>query len=172
MYLDGAHVVATLRLFPRPTRWRTLVHLSVMCLACGLSSLSTAVSYLIATQGVPCGLGGSLSYCPCMAYMDGWFTRREGLAYGIMWLATGFPLVLGHLFHTYGFRTTLCVWVGIVFVMSAPLTYCTKPHLPIASTAHRRRPNLRFLLSRPFELQSASIIESSGFFLSNIYLPS
>ena len=178
MYLDNALVVATLRLFPRQARWMTLVGLFVMCLAFGLSSLSTTVPHLIATQGVLYGLGGSLAYCPCMMYMDEWFTRRKGLAYGIMWSATGFggvliPLLLEHLLNTHGFRTTLRIWAGVLFAMSTPLTYFIKPRLPIASTTHPRRPNLRFLLSRPFWLhQASSIIESSGFFLPNIYLPS
>ena len=178
MYLDNAVVIAALRLFPRQGRWMTLVGLFVMCLSLGLSSLSTTVPHLIATQGILYALGGSVAYCPCILYIDEWFARRKGLAYGIMWSATGFggvliPLLLEHLLNTYGFRTTLRIWAGLLFAMSAPLTFFIKPRLPVASTTHSRRPSLGFLLSRPFWLhQLANIVEASGFFLPNVYLPS
>lgn len=178
MYLDNALVIATLRLFPRQARWMTLVGLFVMCIALALSSLSSTVPHLIATQGILYGVGGSVGYCPCIIYMDEWFVRRKGLAYGIMWSATGFggvliPIVLEHLLDTYGFRTALRIWAGVIFAVSAPLSYFIKPRLPIVSTIHSRRPNLRFLLSHPFWLHLlANMVEACGFFLPNIYLPS
>lgn len=177
MYLDNALVIAALRLFPRQGRWMTLVGIFVMCIALAASSFSTKVPHLIATQGVLYALGGSVAYCPCILYIDEWFVRRKGLAYGIMWSATGFggvciPLLLEFLLNTQGFRTTLRIWSGVLFALSAPLTYFIKPRLPIASATHSRRLNMGFLFSRTFWLhQAASIVEASGFFLPNIYLP-
>lgn len=178
MYLDNALVIAALRLFPRHGRWMTLAGLVVMCVSLALSSLSATVPHLIATQGVLYALGGSVAYCPCILYIDEWFARRKGLAYGIMWSATGFggvliPLLLEHLLNTHGFRTTLRIWAGLLFAMSAPLTFFIKPRLPVSQATHSRRLDLRFLLSRPFWLhQAANIVEASGFFLPNVYLPS
>ncbi|MBE3045117.1 MFS transporter [Candidatus Bathyarchaeota archaeon] len=178
MYLDNALVIAALRLYPRQGRYMTLAGLVVMCLSLGLSSLSTTVPHLIATQGVLYALGGSVAYCPCILYIDEWFARRKGLAYGIMWSATGFggvliPLLLEYLLNAYGFRTTLRIWSGLLFALAAPLTFFIKPRLPIAPATNSRRLDLRFLLNRTFWLhQVASIVEASGFFLPNVYLPS
>ncbi|SPO02804.1 related to monocarboxylate transporter 2 [Cephalotrichum gorgonifer] len=177
MYLDNALVSAVLRLYPRHARWAPLGGLFVMCLALAMSSFSSSVPHLIATQGVLYALGGSVAYCPCIQYMDEWFARRKGLAYGIMWSATGFggvliPLLLEFLLNRYGFRTTLRIWAGLLFALSAPLTVFIKPRLPIASATHPARPNVRFLISRTFMLhQVANIAEATGFFLPSIYLP-
>lgn len=176
MYLDNPIVVAVLRHFPRHARWMPLAGLFLMSLALAMSSFSTTVPHLIATQGVLYALGGSVAYCPCILYMDEWFARRRGLAYGIMWSATGFggaviPLLLEYLLHAHGFRTTLRIWAGMLFALCAPFTYFIKPRLPISLATHSRRPNLRFLLSRTFLLhQLANVVEATGFFLPNIYL--
>jgi len=178
MYLDGPIAIGLLQLFPRYARWGPLVGLLIICLSLSLSSLSSTVTHLIATQGIFYAIGGSIAYCPCLIYTDEWFARRKGLAYGIMWSGTGLggiliPFFLEFLLNKYGFRTTLRAWAGILFVLTAPLCYFIKPRLPIAHRIHSRRPNLNFLRSRVFLLhQLANIIEASGFFLPGIYLPS
>jgi hypothetical protein len=40
----------------------------------------------MATQGVLYAIGGSIAYAPCVIYMDEWFVKRKGLAFGIMWV--------------------------------------------------------------------------------------
>ncbi|KAM0807521.1 putative Major facilitator superfamily domain-containing protein, partial [Seiridium cardinale] len=55
-----------------------------------MSSFCTTVSQLIATQGVLFGIGGCISYCPRVLYIDESFVQRKGTAYGIMWSAAGF----------------------------------------------------------------------------------
>src|SRR3569833_3174182 len=99
MYLDGPLVMGLQRLYPKQARWSPLVGLIIMCLALGLSSLSTTTTRLIATQGVRYAVGGAIAYCPCILYVDEWFVKRKGMAYGIMWSGTGLagfalPLVL------------------------------------------------------------------------------
>ncbi|KAM7202137.1 major facilitator superfamily transporter [Naviculisporaceae sp. PSN 640] len=183
MYLDTPLIMGLLRRFPAQGRYSPIFGLVVMCLGIALSSFATTVTHLIVTQGILYAIGGSIAYSPCIVYLDEWFVRRKGLAYGIMWSGTGLagvvlPLLLEYLLTTYGFQTTLRMWSVIVFILTAPLAYFIKPRLPHNSLATSRAPKynplaLRFLISPKFLLyQSANIIEALGFFLPGIYLPS
>jgi MFS family permease len=177
MYLAPPLVIGVLRLFPHLGPWATITGLLIMCLALGLSSLSTTVPHLIATQGVFYAVGGAIAYCPCILYLDEWFVNRKGLAYGTMWSGTGLagvilPLLLQRLLSTTGFRTTLRIWTAILFVMTAPLAYFVRPRLPLASATHARPWNFKFLLTKLFlAYQLANVAEAMGFFLPAIYLP-
>ncbi|KAL1872127.1 hypothetical protein Daus18300_004497 [Diaporthe australafricana] len=178
MYLSGLPALVLNRMYPRVGRWLPVAGLLVMCLSLALSSLATTVTQLIATQGVLYAVGGSIGYLPCILYMDEWFVKRKGLAYGIMWSGTGLagvilPLLLEYLLNTYGYETTLRVWACSLFVLTAPLAYFIKPRLPPSPVTHLRSFNLRFALSTPFVLyQLANVVEAVGFFLPGIYLPS
>ena len=56
-----------------------------MTVALVASSFSSHVAHLIITQGVLYAVGGTLLYCPTILYLDEWFIRRKGLAFGVMW---------------------------------------------------------------------------------------
>lgn len=86
MYLDLPIIFAVLHIWPRFRPYCTPVGLFIMCLALGLSSFSTTTTHLIATQGILYAIGGSLAYSPCIIYMDEWFVKKKGLAFGIMWV--------------------------------------------------------------------------------------
>lgn len=109
--------------------------------------------------------------------MDEWFIKRKGLAYGIMWSGTGLagvvlPLFMESLLGSLGFRTTLRLWAGLLFVLTTPLSWFIKPRLPVAATSHVKPFNLKFLMMPTFLLyQVANVMESTGFFLPGIYLP-
>lgn len=177
MYLDLPLIIALFRLYPRRARYSPAVGIVIMCLALGLSSLSQTTTHLIVTQGVLYAIGGSICYCPCILYMDEWFVRRKGLAYGILWSGTGIggitiPLLLEFLLGRYGFRTTLRIWAGVLFAATLPLVYFMKPRLPPAASGASPL-KLGFVLSRPFMLyQATNIAEAMGYFLPGIYLPS
>ncbi|KAE9576833.1 MFS transporter asaE [Colletotrichum fructicola] len=182
MYLSGFLVIGLLRLFPHQSRHAPIVGLFIMCIALAMSSFSQTVPHLIVTQGIFYAVGGSIAYLPCILYMDQWFVRRKGFAYGVMWSGTGLggviiPLLLEYLLGTVGFRTTLRIWSGVLFGLTAPLAFFIKPRLPVSqmslSPIHAAPfKNLKFMLSRPFVLhQLANIVEALGFFLPGIYLP-
>ncbi|KAJ3548415.1 hypothetical protein NM208_g1014 [Fusarium decemcellulare] len=177
MYIGTPFVVALCRLFPRQARWFTLLGLFIAALALAMSSFCTTVPQLIITQGIMYGIGGCVAYCPCTPYIDEWFVRRKGLAYGIVWSAAGaggvvLPVVLESLLNNYGFQTAARICAGILFVSSAPLALFIKPRLPISAVTHNRPFNFRFVTSRLFILhQLANVIQATGYFLPAIYLP-
>ncbi|OAG24882.1 hypothetical protein CC77DRAFT_548390 [Alternaria alternata] len=94
MYLNLIVIFSMLKVWPHLQRWATAGGLLVMCLALSLSSLCNNTIELIVSQGVIYALGGSLTYSPCILYMDEWFDKRKGLAYGIMWAGTGLAGVI------------------------------------------------------------------------------
>lgn len=178
MYLGLPFFLSIHRLYPKQTRWSPIIGLFIMCTALALSSFSQNTTHLILTQGVLYAIGGGISYCPCILYLDEWFVKRKGLAYGIMWSGTGLagfalPLIFEKFLHEYGFRTTLRIWSLSLFVLTLPLAYFIKPRLPRSTTRHVSPFNLGFTLRRKFMLhQLANIAQALGFFLPGIYLPS
>ncbi|ETS02209.1 MFS general substrate transporter [Trichoderma reesei RUT C-30] len=177
MYLDAPLVFAFARIFPRAGRWNPTVGLLMMCAALALSSFSETTTHLILTQGALYGIGGSIAYNPCLMYVDEWFDRRKGLAFGLMWSGTGLggftiPLVLEALLQRYGFRVTLRIWAVALFAFTMPLVYFVKPRLPPAMTAHIKPLDWSFMKNRVFALyQLGNVLEGLGFFLPGIFLP-
>ncbi|KAF3058451.1 Monocarboxylate transporter 14 [Daldinia childiae] len=177
MYLTCPLMMGLCRIFARWARWTSIVGLFTMCLALAMSSFSSNISHLIATQGVLYAIGGGIAYCPCILYIDEWFVQRKGLAYGIMWSGTGLagvvlPLLMEFLLRTVGFRTTLRIWSGVLFALTIPLSFYIKPRLPYSATSHVKPFSLSMFLLPTFWLyQLANVIEAMGFFLPGIYLP-
>ncbi|KAF4536166.1 MFS transporter [Lasiodiplodia theobromae] len=177
MYLDMPIVFAILQSFPRFKRYSTTIGLVVMCLSLSLSSFARTTMQLILSQGIGYALGGSFAYSPTILYMDEWFVKRKGLAFGIMWAGAGLsgvilPITMQWLLNTYGFSTTLRIWSLACFILTAPFTFYVKPRIPLSQAPYVRTFNLRFLYRAPFTLlQAGNILESLGFFLPNIYLP-
>lgn len=86
MYLNLPIVFAILHRWPRFRSLCTGAGLLMMCLALALSSFSQSTAHLIVSQGVVYAIGGSFAYLPCIIYMDEWFVRKKGFAFGIMWV--------------------------------------------------------------------------------------
>jgi MFS family permease len=178
MYLDTPVVMYLHRRYPKQGRWSTIAGLLIMCLALALSSFCTTVTQLIVTQGIFYAIGGSIAYSSCIIYLEEWFVAKRGLAYGIMWSATGLagvilPLLLEYLLSSQGHATTLRIFACAVFALTAPLSYFVRPRLPVAQASHAKPLTLWFLADRRFMLyQAFNIVESVGYFLPGIYLPS
>ncbi|KAI1303329.1 major facilitator superfamily domain-containing protein [Xylaria venustula] len=177
MYLASPIIMGFCRTFGRWTRFLPLTGLLIMAISLALSSLATTTTHLIISQGIFYGLGGGFTYCPCIMYVDEWFVKKKGLAYGIMWSGTGLagvilPLLLQWLLTTLGFRNTLRIWAGLLFVLAAPAAILIKPRLPPSARSHVKPFNLWFLVTPAFLVyQVANIVESAGYFLPGIYLP-
>lgn len=181
MYLGAPVVFGILTKWPALRRWFTFAGLFIMCLGIGLSSLSTNVTQLILTQGIMYAIGGCVAYCPTILFVNEWFIRRRGFAFGVMWAGTGvagvvLPLVLQYFLHAYGFRTTLRIWAITLLVLTGPLLYFVKPRLPLSQSTRQhgrgRTFDLSFLTLRTFLiLQFCNILEGLGYFIPSIYLP-
>ena len=80
--------------------------------------------------------------------------------------------MLNFLLEDYGFRTTLRTWTIAVTFISYPLIYFLRPRLPISPVSRPSRYGFRFLRTSTFWLlQIGLIIESLGYFIPSIYLP-
>ncbi|KAH8673617.1 major facilitator superfamily domain-containing protein [Xylariales sp. PMI_506] len=178
MYLGTPLVIALCRLYPRQARWCTQAGLFFAALSIALSSFCDTVPQLVVTQGILFGVGGCFAYCPCVLYTDEWFIQRKGMAYGIIWSATGFggavlPLLLENLLSSHGFRTTMRIWAGVLFGISFPLAYFVKPRVPFSAAVRARPFDMSYVKTRLFGLhQLANIIQATGYYLPSIYLPS
>lgn len=84
MYVSAPLVFAGLQRFPKIQRPAIGFGLVTICLALGLSALSTTMTHLITTQGIFYALGGSLVYSSTILFMNEWFVKRKGLAFGVI----------------------------------------------------------------------------------------
>ena len=64
-----------------------IVGVIILCLSMIAASFASKVWHLILTQGVVYGIGSSLVYFPTLAFIQEWFIRRRGLAFGVMWVS-------------------------------------------------------------------------------------
>ena len=93
MLLPVAFVL--LQAVPTLKLWAAPIGFVIMCLSLSLSSFATTTAHLILSQGIAYGIGASLAYAPTIVFMDDWFVRRKGLAFGIMW-ASSFLVFVCH----------------------------------------------------------------------------
>lgn len=177
MYMAIIPMFALLKCFPRLRAWGTPVGLVIMCLSLGLASLSTSVTHLIITQGIAYAIGGGLAWTPILFYIEEWWVRRRGFAYGATMAGLGLsgavlPIVLQWLLTAYGFRTTLRVCALSFVALNFPVLFFFKPRLPLSHTLQSRSFDMSFWTCANFLIpQSGNIIQSLGYFLPAIYLP-
>ena len=131
MYLAAPIVFAVYQQFPRFLRKSTFYGLPIVVLAIALSSFATKIWHLVLTQGVLYAIGGGLLYYPIFIFIDEWFIRRKGFAFGVMWAGSGTgglsgPLVLNWGLSRYGPATFLRGW-AIAFVSAV---VCCSPLVP------------------------------------------
>lgn len=159
------------------------------------ASFAKEVWHLVFTQGVLYAIGGALMYFTTCAFLDEWFIRRKGFAFGVMWAGAGgtyplnrsililltlaavsgtcIPFVMTWGLGRYSSSIMLRAWAVVMVCVSGPLLFFIKPRLPVYHPAGRRTLSLTFLKTSTFWIyQLGNIIESFGFFVPGIYLPS
>jgi MFS family permease len=181
MYLSAPVSFGILKKYPNIRRPCVTIGLFIMCLALAASSFSQTVTHLILTQGIGYAMGGAIAYTPVILFVDEWFIKRKGLAFGIMWAGTGvvgfaIPLVMQWLLEDYGFRTALRAWSLTLAILTGPLLYCVKPRVPIQHSEREHAPgklfDWSFVLSPQFLIfEICNVVEALGYFLPGIYLP-
>jgi predicted MFS family arabinose efflux permease len=145
-----------------------------------LSSFSTHVWHLVATQGVLAALGCALVYSPMTLSLGEWFnTSNRAVAYGITLsckniVGSACPFLLRFLLERYGFGITMRIWTAMAVVTSvaAILLVPTAQIGPSREDNHRRRRiPWQFLKHRTIYVYSVAIIlQSSGYGISQTYL--
>ncbi|KAH6655902.1 major facilitator superfamily domain-containing protein [Truncatella angustata] len=144
-----------------------------------LSSFSTHVWQLVATQGVLAALGTALIFSPTTLSLGEWYnTSNRALAYGVTLsckniVGSACPFLMRVLLDQYGFRTTLRIWAAVVTGSSilAILTIPTHPSVLSPEAPRARRIPWRFLRHRTFWIYSiATTLQSCGYGLPQTYL--
>jgi MFS family permease len=85
LYMVAPMTISALETWPSMRRLSSIVGLAIVVASLVASSFAIDLWHLILTQGVLYGIGGNLLYTPLMFYLDEWFIRRKGLAFGIVW---------------------------------------------------------------------------------------
>lgn len=116
----------SLQRWPAQRKNASIFGLILIVVALLAASCATSVVHLILTQGILYGFGGALLYNPFLFYLDEWFIRRKGLAYGIFFSGTGLcgsfiPAILEWGLDNYGFRLTLQLWAVVAVSLRPPL---------------------------------------------------
>ncbi|KUI69103.1 Monocarboxylate transporter 12 [Cytospora mali] len=169
----------------RWARHRQAAALSGAALACAsflLSSFSTDVWHLVATQGVLAALGCALMYSPTTLSLGEWFGAggNRALAYGVTLsckniAGSACPFVLRGLLDRYELRLAVRVWAALVAGTSIPAiflvpAYRRPPGAGLAGLRARKIP-WRFLRHRTIYVYSLAIaLQSSGYGIPQTYL--
>lgn len=144
-----------------------------------LSSFSTQVWQLVATQGVLAALGCALVYSPTTLSLGEWFTSsNRAMAYGVVLSSkniagTTCPFIMRSLLDQYGLRLTLQIWTAIAAGTSILAIFLVPAHpSSLSSSPHRpRRISWQFLKHRTIHIYSIAIIlQSSGYGIPQTYL--
>ncbi|KAJ5640945.1 Major facilitator superfamily domain general substrate transporter [Penicillium herquei] len=155
LYLLSPITFTLLTRYPRLQAWCAPTGLIITVIGSLLSSFSTQIWHLIATQGVICALGNGLLFSPSSLYLDQWFLQRKGLAIGIMWAAksiTGvaLPFIANASLNKFGSSTTLRAWTVVTLITVLISLPYMKPRIPVSSSASARRLDLSFLKMSTF----------------------
>ncbi|KDN70339.1 hypothetical protein CSUB01_12661 [Colletotrichum sublineola] len=164
----------------------------VSCLSFLLSSFSTHVWHLIATQGVLAALGCALVYSPTTLSLGEWFNNNNpnsggsrqsssnrAVAYGVVFSCKNIvgsvcPLIVRGLLDRFDFRTTLRIWMAVT-AGTAILGIFMVPTHPSAKSAatHPRGRKIpwQFLRHRTFYVYAVAIVlQSCGYGIPQTYL--
>lgn len=149
------------------------------CVSFLLSSFSTHVWHLIATQGVMAALGCALIYSPTTLSLGEWFTTsNRAVAYGVVLsckniVGSACPFLMRALLDRYGLATTLRVWTAIV-AGTAILAIFLIPAHPMSISLGTQRPRKipwHFLRHQTFYIYTIAIVfQSSGYGIPQTYL--
>jgi len=178
MYFMAPLVAVAVQRWPQYRRRASCCGLALMVSGLVAASFCNSVSGLIATQGVMYALGGLVAYFPAMSLITEWFVQRRGLAFGIMWAGTGIsgtvlPFLLQWMLDSYGYRTTLRAWAITLAILASCCIYFIRPRLPITSASSFRPVDISFVKHTQFWVfQTGNILQSLGFFLPTLYIPS
>ena len=166
-------------------RWARKRQIAALCgalltgISFFLSSYSTHVWHLVATQGVLAPFGCALIYSPTTLSLGEWFnTHNRAVAYGVTLsckniVGSACPFLLRGLLDHYSFRVTLRAWTAITAGTSVLAIFLIPTHpskLSLSGHDQRKIP-WNFLRHQTFYIYSVAIIlQSSGYGIPQTYL--
>ncbi|KAI0132149.1 major facilitator superfamily domain-containing protein [Xylariales sp. AK1849] len=166
----------------RWARWRQMAALCgavLTCLSFLLSSYSTHVWHLVATQGVMAALGCALIYSPTTLSLGEWYnTSNRAVAYGVVLsckniVGSACPFLVRALLDRYDFRVALRIWTAVVGGTSVLAIFFVPTHPSSISPGTHQTGKLpwKFLRHRTFYIYSVAIIlQSAGYGIPQTYL--
>lgn len=144
-----------------------------------LSTFSTHVWQLVATQAVMAALGCALIYSPTTLSLGEWFnTSNRAVAYGIVLsckniVGSACPFLFRALLDHYEFRFTLRLWTAIAVSTSILATLLIPTHPSSMSPSTHRAPNIPwYFLKHPtiYIYSIAIVFQSCGYGIPQTYL--
>jgi predicted MFS family arabinose efflux permease len=180
MYLSMPFLFALFtRRWARRRQTAALCGAALTCISFLLSSVSTQVWHLVATQGVLAALGCALMYSPTTLSLGEWFeTKNRAVAYGVVLsckniVGSASPFLFRTLLDRYGFRMTLRIWTALTAGASILAIFLvpTHPSSISSSTPRVRKIPWKFLKHQTFYIYSIAIIlQSCGYGIPQTYL--
>ncbi|TCD65934.1 hypothetical protein EIP91_002002 [Steccherinum ochraceum] len=181
-YTEGIFLSFVLGRYPellRPMMWAGLILASGSLL---LSSFVSQIELLILLQGVCLGIGSGMLWWPGVLLIPDWFSRRRGLATGIIFAGSGIggfilPLIVNALLDAVDFRWALRVWAAIMLVLGGLAILGVRRRTP----APRYRPgqqrprlvprNIQFFKGPLFWFWSLStLLQAMAYFPVSLYI--
>ncbi|KAI9375883.1 major facilitator superfamily domain-containing protein [Aspergillus egyptiacus] len=116
-------------------RTTLVVGLFLQLLGVFMTSLATSYWQLLLSQGICQGIGDGLLFCPIVALMSTYFTRKRTIAISISacGAATGglvFPAIAQTLLHRIGFAWTVRVMGFVLMFNAVVILACVRQRLP------------------------------------------
>lgn len=130
------------------------------------------------------GTGWVICYTPFLIMLNDWFSARRGLAYGVLFGASGvsgliIPFLLEALLAHFGFRNTLRIYAAAMIIISGPSMFLIRPRIPVhfqrapSSAVNSKRRHYNFLANPLTYVFGFSILlQGLAFPLPPTFLPS
>jgi MFS family permease len=178
MYLTAPFLYVVVHRYHRYRKMMCLSGFGIMIASLVGASFANTVSQLLVTQGVFYAIGGAMLYFPVFNYVDEWFIKRRGLAYGALIAGDGaggvvIPFVMEWILSRWGYQTALRTWTIICLpLVSLALVFLKDYPVAQNDVPASRNVDMRFLRSKAFWiLISGNMLQSLGYFLPSYYLP-
>lgn len=172
--------------WPQHRRTMVVVGYSMCLIGIFGASFAREAWELLVFQGLVFGFGWVVCYTPFLFMLNEWFVEKRGLAYGILFCASGFsglfiPLGFGTSLQRFGFRNTLRGYTILTIVISGPGLLLMRPRTPVAKQSeptHKTKGHgtdtlLKFCKTTHLPLFATAVfLQGLAFFLPNIFIPS
>ncbi|KAI1437337.1 major facilitator superfamily domain-containing protein [Xylaria sp. CBS 124048] len=170
--MNGSNLIVGRMFDSYGTRW--LMPFGTIFYAFGFMVLSLSTKYyqIILSQGIVCGIGGSILFnCASNATLT-WFSKHRAAALGLVFAgsSTGgivLPILMSHLIPRIGFPWTVRILGFIVLALCGPSCLVVRPYLP-----PRPKPFVFIDLLKSFrETRYTLVVIGTFFVLWGFYLP-